>query len=279
MRASMPGRCGNVSPNLIDDLSEQLERHEETGNAETALLIGGEVWDRGDVLALYSRPEFEKGLNFACRIRADEVHIESLVDSVSDWFAHRNVSPHFRDSPLTRPTGLAHLLEQRGFVQTESETQMVLAAEDTEPPSNPHVTVEPVALDDIPRWVHIQHDAFGGTGEPSELMVELARASMHQGRSVLYLARLEGMQVGAASLMEWAGVLGIYGVAVDQHHRRQGVATALVRQMVADAHSRSSHPICLQVETGSRTQQWYERMGFRVAYNRSGWTLEHKGTK
>lgn len=46
------------------------------------------------------------------------------------------------------------------------------------------------------------------------------------------------------------------------------------RHMIADARARAGCPICLQVETGSHTQRWYERMGFRVVYDRSGWTFE-----
>ena len=55
------------------ELAERLEKHEETGNAESARSIGGEILDRGDALLMFSRADFGAGLNFACRVRSDEV--------------------------------------------------------------------------------------------------------------------------------------------------------------------------------------------------------------
>jgi ribosomal protein S18 acetylase RimI-like enzyme len=184
----------------------------------------------------------------------------------------RGVEPHFRVSPLTRPSNLASLLESRGFERTETETQMVLASEDAAPPANPRVTVEPVSPLDLPNWVTIQHHGFGGTGAPPDSAMDIARAAANAGNSMRYLARLDGAPAGAGVLTGWAGVYGIYGVATAQEARRQGVATALVRHMVHAARARGDAPLCLQVETGGETQRWYQRLGFRVVYDRTGWT-------
>lgn len=253
-------------------LADALEKHEETANADLARRIGGETWERGDVLAIYSRPDLGTGLNFACRVRSDAASIENLVDAVSAWMQTRGVEPHFRVSPLTRPSDLASVLASRGFERTEMETQMVLAVEDIAPPPNPRVTVEPVSPLDLPRWVALQHHGFGGTGDPSDSMMDIARSAASAGNSMLYLARLDGAPAGAGVLTGWAGVFGIYGVATAQAARKQGVATALVRHMVREVRARGNAPLCLQVETGGETQRWYERLGFRVVYDRTGWT-------
>jgi GNAT superfamily N-acetyltransferase len=251
-------------------ISDLLERHEETSNAEVARRIGGETWERGDALVISSRQELGSGLNFACRVRSDDAAVESLIDDVSGWLARRGVAPHFRISPLTQPATLAQLLAARGFVQTEAETQMVLAAADIEPETNPSVTIERADANELTRWATIQHLGFGGQGAPSELMLEMARTISATHGNTLYLARLEGEPVGAGVLTEWAGALGIYGVATLLKARGHGVGTALVRRMKQDA--RPDLPLCLQAETGSGTQHWYERLGFRVAYDRTGWT-------
>ncbi len=255
-------------------LADLLERHEETGNAELARRVRGEVWERGDALVIFSHPELGTGLNFACRIRSDDSGLEKLIDEVSEWLTARGVAPHFRVSPLTRPADLARILEWRGFTKTEAETQMVLAGPDTEPPTNPRVTIERVAPHDLATWVAIQHRGFGGSGEPPPLTMEIASASAHAGHNTPYLARLDGEAVGAGALMEWAGALGIYGVSTEERARGHGVGTALVRQMMRDAAMRGNMPLCLQVQTGEKTQQWYERLGFRVVYDRTGWTKQ-----
>ena len=256
------------------ELADLLERHEETSNAQVARRIGGETWERADVLAIFSRPELGSGLNFAGRVRSDERSIEQVVDEIGNWFTRHRVAPHFRVSPLTRPANLAQILERRGFVRTETETQMVRAAEDTEPSPNPRITIEPVEQRDLLPWAGIQHRGFNGLGAPSDLMLEMARSTASVSGNRLYLARLDGEPVGAGVLVAWAGVHGIYGVATLPEARGQGVATALVRHMVRDADR--DMPLCLQAETGSSTQRWYERLGFRVVYDRTGWTLENK---
>ena len=256
------------------ELAELLERHEETSNAEAARRMGGETWERADVLAIFSRPELGSGLNFAGRVRSREMPIEQVVDEIGQWFTRRGSAPHFRVSPLTQPSNLAQILERRDFVRTEAETQMVRAAEDTEPAPNPRITIEPVEKRDLTLWVGIQHRGFNGLGAPSELMLEMARNTAKAKSNRLYLARLDGEPVGAGVLGAWAGVHGIYGVATLPEARGQGVATALVRHMVRDADR--DMPLCLQAETGSSTQRWYERLGFRVVYDRTGWTLENK---
>jgi ribosomal protein S18 acetylase RimI-like enzyme len=205
-------------------------------------------------------------------VRSDETTIGTLVDEISPWFIRHGVDPHFRVSPLSRPSNLAAILETRGFLRTETETQMVLAGEDVEPPSNSRITIEPVSPLDLLTWVTLQHHAFGGTGEPSGVLMEIARVSADAGNSRPYLVRLDGAPVGAGSLTEWAGAFGIYGVAVAQEARKQGAGTALVRHMVQEVKLRGNAPLCLQVQTGSAIQGWYERLGFRVVYDRTGWT-------
>ncbi len=259
---------------MIAELGDWLERHEETGNAESARRIGGEIWRRSDALVVASRPELETGLNFACRIRSDDASIDRLIDEASAWLAARGAVPHFRVSPLTRPSNVAQILEGRGFVRTEAETQMVLAVQDAEAPSNPRVSIEQIEMSEIERWAAIQQRGFG-TGATSPLAIDLARAAVAFSGIKPFLARLDHAAVGAGMLIAWDGVCGIYGVATLPEARRQGVGTALVRVMIQAARARGSRPICLQAETGSTTQRWYERLGFRVVYDRTGWTAQN----
>ncbi len=258
------------------DLADRLEFHEETGNAELAIAIGGEVWERGDALLIGTQPEMGAGLNFACRLRSDAASVEKTVDDVCEWFTRRGLAPHFRISPLTRPANLAQILGRRGFVQTEAETQMVHEDQDTEPLANPRVIVEPIKSKEIERWAEIQHRGFGGGGAPSPLAVHVAQATAASPGNTLYLAYLDGDASGVGVLIEWAGVFGIYGVATLLEARGQGVGTALMRRMIGDVRARSDAPLCLQAETDSPTQRWYERLGFRVVYDRTGWTLENR---
>ena len=212
---------------LQTKLADLLEKHEETGNGESARSIGGEVLDRADALLIFSRPDFGTGLNFACRVRSDETVVEALVDDVCGWFTQRGIPPHLRVSPLTRPSDLAHRLKRRGFVCTETETQMVLAGEDIEPPTRAdrHIAISQIENHEIDRWVEIQHRGFG-MGAPSGDTMDLAHATVDFGGIRPHLARLDGVPVGAGKIIAWQGVFGIYGVAVLPEVRGCGVGTA-----------------------------------------------------
>ena len=158
-------------------LADLLELHEESSNAREAVSIGGHAVERGDVMLVFSEPEAGTGLNFACRVRSDDAHIEDLVDDASAWLREHGVQPHFRVSPLTRPSNLAHILERRGYACTEHETQMALEGDDTDPPTSPHVTVEIVGTEGIRTWVGVQNRGFGATAEPTDAMIDKVRAS------------------------------------------------------------------------------------------------------
>jgi predicted GNAT family acetyltransferase len=268
----LEARAGNSV--TIHPLADQLEYHEESSNAQVAKYIGGEFIERGDVMLICSKPELGAGLNFACRIRTDEARIEQLIDEVCAWFAERNVpAPVLRVSSLTRPANVAQILERRGFGCIECETQMVLEEADIEPPTNPRVQIEWVQPHELESWVGVQHRAFGGAGNPTPTMIEMARQAAASGMTRQYLARLAERQeiVAAGTLVHWANASGIYGVATAEHARGQGVATALVRRMIHDVRA-TGEPICLQAQTGGAEQNWYARLGFRVVYDRTGWT-------
>jgi ribosomal protein S18 acetylase RimI-like enzyme len=224
-------------------------------------------------MLVFSEPAAGTGLNFACRVRSDDAHIEGLVDDATAWLRQHAVLPHFRVSPLSRPSNLAQILEKRGFACTEHETQMVLEGDDTAPPTNPHVMVGTVQASDIEIWVSVQNRGFGAADEPTGAAIDKARASLAPGGSARYLARLDGQPVCAGALVHWAGVFGIYGVATLEIARKQGVATAMIRQMIRDVRARGD-PICLQALTNGAEQRWYERLGFRVVYDRTGWTKQ-----
>lgn len=149
---------------------------------------------------------------------------------------------------------------------------MVLEATDIEPPTNPHAQIELVQPHELESWVKVQHRAFGGAGNPTPTMIEMARQAAASGMTQQYLARLAGRGdiVAAGTLVHWANAYGIYGVATLEQARGQGVATAMVRQMIRDVRA-SGEPVCLQTQTGGAEQRWYERLGFRVVYDRTGW--------
>jgi ribosomal protein S18 acetylase RimI-like enzyme len=256
-------------------LADMLELHEESSNAREAIAIGGEVVERGDVMLVYSEPGAGTGLNFACRVRSGDAHIEDLVDHASAWLKQHGVPPHFRVSPLTRPSNLARILERRGFQCTERETQMVLEGDDTEPPTNPRATVGIIQAGDIKVWLSVQNRGFGATDEPAEAAIDRARASLGSDGNARYLGCLDGQPVCAGTLIHGAGVFGIYGVATLTSARKQGVATAMVRQMIRDVRARGE-PICLQALTSGAEQRWYERLGFRMVYDRTGWTKQER---
>ena len=76
----------------------------------------------------------------------------------------------------------------------------------------------------------------------------------------LYAAYRDGAPVGSAALCEAAGLAGVYNVGTHPDHRREGVATALLRRVFADARERGLDTCVLQ--SSSAGVPLYARLGF-----------------
>jgi len=194
-----------------------------------------------------------------CRTLATE-EIAPAIAQVEAFAAANGIRAGVQVSPLEWHAALDAELAARGYAGRWSVDVLVAEAHDLAAasgdaaPATAALTGEDRASD---AWLDAWARAEGRDDAAAHAATVFARLA---GRACF--ARLDGDAVGLAVPGE--GLAGVFCVAVDQHARRRGLATALMRGL-ADA---AGEPrLYLQVE-GSNTAALalYAHLGFRRAY-------------
>jgi len=85
-------------------------------------------------------------------------------------------------------------------------------------------------------------------------------------RMDMQIALVEGKPAGYAALLQVGELGGIYNVYVAEPFRRRGVATAMMKSLLALARRLALRTVALEVDAGNGTaQRFYERCGFVAA--------------
>jgi len=102
--------------------------------------------------------------------------------------------------------------------------------------------------------------------------------SLQLGLRSAWVAREGGSVIGFATVLysEHASPdLAVPRAYVDEAHRRRGIGTALLREIVADARARGRTTLCHeQIRIGSEGEGWVRALGFVDTQNRS-WQMLH----
>jgi [ribosomal protein S18]-alanine N-acetyltransferase len=103
----------------------------------------------------------------------------------------------------------------------------------------------------------------------------LARELAQSDVAFVFVLRLPAVPVAVAAFCScWilADELHINTIGVDMRYRRQGLATHLMRHVMAEAARRGARRATLEVrESNAAARRLYERLGYRVAAVRRGY--------
>jgi GNAT superfamily N-acetyltransferase len=109
-------------------------------------------------------------------------------------------------------------------------------------------------------------------GLAPDLNADLDDIAATYGHGTILVARLAGEIVGVGAIVPTApGVGEVKRMSVAQDHRREGVATAVLRELVGVAVR--EHWVAVTVETTASwtdAVQFYERLGFRLTHYEEG---------
>ena len=128
--------------------------------------------------------------------------------------------------------------------------------------STPPITIRSLGYSDLPQVISIERRAFPTPWSLAMFVLELSKPS-----GVCLAAIEERRIVGYLICSRYADVWHLMNIAIDPPARRQGIATALLEEMIARAGADAAYTLEVRPSNGSAIAL-YERFGFRSAGTR-----------
>jgi GNAT superfamily N-acetyltransferase len=183
--------------------------------------------------------------------------LDEALAVVTAWYRERGLPARFT-IPAPGREALDAALAERGWSSynpTAVLTADLTVALDRLPAADPRVTVEPEASAD---WLSLYH--YRGATELPPVARGVLAGAREPGFAVL---RDAGRVLAIARGSVDEGWVGVTAVEVDAAHRRQGLATAVMRAILDWGRSRGAASAYLQVaEDNTPALALYDRLGF-----------------
>jgi GNAT superfamily N-acetyltransferase len=214
--------------------------------------------------------------NKVAGIGLDSVPDDAMLDRIEAMFAERHEPPRIELATLADPE-LGKRLTARGYTLHGFENVLVRALADVEPPRASPIGVERVGASHDAQWRPLVVDAAiasDDTGVPpddySREVVDVAIADfLATPGFTRYLASIDGVAAGGASMMIHAGVAVLTGSATLPAHRRQGVQAALVARRLHDARAAGADLAIITTAPGTQSQANVMKRGFALSHARA----------
>ncbi|HKP20857.1 MAG TPA: ribosomal protein S18-alanine N-acetyltransferase [Thermoleophilaceae bacterium] len=131
--------------------------------------------------------------------------------------------------------------------------------------------IRPLAYADLPQVIAIERRAFPTPWSLAMFVLELSKPS-----GICLAALEDGVIVGYLVCSRYDTVWHLMNVAVEPARQRQGIASALLVRLFAQA-DRPSEQYTLEVRTSNEGAiRMYERFGFRAAGRRRGYYHDNR---
>ncbi|HEY4383638.1 MAG TPA: GNAT family N-acetyltransferase [Ktedonobacteraceae bacterium] len=257
---------------LVRDLTSPalIEALEENFTEEMACfgrgLPGAILHEDNELLWFYTGRRHLNGV-LRSRFRSEEkVYIDRRIRETMAYFQGRHVSLGWTVGPTTRPVDLATHLEAHGMKQVAETPGLALAlnSADLEQPDIPDFEIKEV-LDEqaLLPLCDIEMRGFGSSEETARNYYD-TYCNIGFGPATSwrhYIGWLYNTPVAITSLLLYAGIAGIYGVATVPEARRLGIGTAMTKWALRQAKELGFHIVVLS--PSDMSLRIYERLGFQ----------------
>ena len=168
--------------------------------------------------------------------------IDRKIDAILSHFKARRIPMDWAVSQASQPANLGAYLEAHGLSYLGANTAMVLdmRAMHVGLPTHPNLKIEEVNdLEALKLWRYVSDKGFGSSGDQAKVYYD-AYINMGFGPHLPwhhYIGCLNDEPVAVSSLLLYAGVAGIYGVATIPEARRQGIGAAMTLEPLIKARS------------------------------------------
>jgi hypothetical protein len=262
-------------------LARRLERTEAHGNAAfvearaQAFPDSGAKWiDVDGTYAMFDGPTSPISQTFGLGM-FHPLTAERL-DRIETFLKGRGADVFHEVSPLADPTTFA-LLNERGYRPIEFTSvlfrpinpDVVLSAS-----PNRNVKVRVTSENEKALWSDVAFEGWSEFTELSDFLRDMGKVHACS-RSPSFLAELDDQPIATGMLTIHEGVALLAGASTIPTARRQGAQLALLEARLRYGAEQGCDIAMMAALPGSASQRNAERHGFRIAYTRIKWHLQH----
>ena len=193
----------------------------------------------------------------------------SLLERVGRHFGTLSL-PHRLFLGPKEPQHLASFFVDRGYVRLSERLMLAHDLASIPQGTAPHMQVKSVSGEsDLREWVRIALESWQHPDFPQDfgnLVSTIVSGGLADGDFTCYLAACGGDSVGTGLMNRSGLTAGIHAITTAPAARGQGVASAIVARILADAAEEGYRIVCLQTGKGDGADMLYKRMGFRMLY-------------
>ncbi|MEW6160648.1 MAG: amino acid adenylation domain-containing protein, partial [Verrucomicrobiota bacterium] len=217
-------------------------------------------------------------------------HSAWLGESVNDFARFLQESRHLHARHERRPfvyvldnsaPPLAEALRSAGFEPVDREAWMFYQPASEITPEH-SITESPSELKIVPvcsaqemeDFIHVFNQAYQIKDAGYADALRQQRPGLPGGEGTLhFVGYSDHLPVCIATLVQTKADACIYNVGTLPQVRRRGYAGVLMKHVLDRSKNQGHRHLFLQVDAGSKTERFYERLGFRVAFGRVGYRL------
>lgn len=255
-----------VSPRLIPALEANLE---EEMICFGRGLAGGEIYSDGEIEGFLTGRGHLNGVLRTHLRRQDPGHIEERIRAVLAYFRQRRIGEiGWSLGQDCQPADMPHYLKAQGFRTLPEENigmALDIASLQAETSGMQGLDIRELRdREDLMVLRQIEVEGFGSSQELAQCYYEMY-TGVGFGPGTCwrhFVAWSQGQAVASTSLLFYAGVAGLYGVATIPAYRRQGIARAMVLH-ASDIARQAGYQIVVLSPT-EMSERIYRRLGFRA---------------
>ena len=275
--------CSMRYPFADLELARRLERAEARSNANFVEARARAFPDRGagwiEVAGAYAMfdgagsPVTQTfGLGVFEPITAEQ------LDTVEEFFRSRESDVFHEVCPLA-DISLFQLLSERRYRPVEFSNVLyrpISVDLRLDAPRPAEINVRRIEKNEVDVWAETASEGWSEYTEVADFLRELNQV-MAKSEALLFLAELERRPIAAGALTIAGDVALLAGASTIPAARRQGAQLALLEERLRYAAAQGCSAGVMVTLPGSGSQRNAERHGFRIAYTRTKWGLDHAG--
>lgn len=243
-------------------------------------LPGGEVHEDAELLWFFTGRPHLNGILLTHFARDDKASIDAKIEETLAYFKARKVDVGWSVGPSSQPKDLAAHLEEHGFVYALDTIGLAVSIKHVHSKkvhTSPTLAIhEALDGETLLQLRDIEAEGFDGPAEIAQNYYDtymcIGFGKGHPWHH--YIGYLDGKAVAITSLLLYAGVAGIYGVATIPAARRQGIGATMTLHAIQEARTHGYHIAMLS--PSEMSQGIYERLGFReyCRISHYGWSSD-----